>query len=240
MHIDILTLFPEMFSGPFDASIIRRAQDAGLVSISLHNIRDYARDKHRTVDDEPYGGGDGMVMKPAPIFEALEAVRQAETHIVLLTPQGRLLDQAAAQRLSKQGSLLLVCGRYEGIDERVSTLAGEELSVGDYVLSGGEPAAIVVVDAIVRLLPGAIGAEGGAAGDSHATGLLEYPQYTRPADFQGMPVPEVLLSGNHQEVARWRRQQSLKRTLDRRPDLLASADLTDADRKFLEEQARHR
>lgn len=233
MRIDILTLFPEMFRGPFDASILRRAQDAGLVSIALHNIRDYAHDKHHTVDDEPYGGGDGMVMKPAPIFEAFEAVGQPESHVVLLTPQGQLLDQAAAQRLSEQALLLLICGRYEGIDERVSTLADEELSVGDYVLSGGEPAAIVLVDAIVRLLPGAIGAEGGAAGDSHASGLLEYPQYTRPADFQGMSVPEVLLSGNHQEVERWRRQQSLRRTLERRPDLLATADLSDEDRKYL-------
>lgn len=234
MHIDILTLFPEMFTGPFDASIIRRAQDAGIVSISLHNIRQFAHDKHHTVDDEPYGGGDGMVIKPAPVFEAVEAVRRPDSHVVLLTPQGKLLDQAAAQRLSKQEALLLICGRYEGIDERVGSLADEELSIGDYVLSGGEPAAIVLVDAVVRLLPGAIGAEGGAVCDSHATGLLEYPQYTRPADFRGMPVPEVLRSGNHQEVERWRRQQSLKRTLERRPDLLATAELTDEDRKYLE------
>jgi tRNA (guanine37-N1)-methyltransferase len=234
MHIDVLTLFPEMFAGPFEASIIRRAQEAGIVSISLHNIRDFTHDKHRTVDDQPYGGGDGMVMKPAPIFEAAEAIRRPDSHVVLLTPQGKLLDQAAAQRLSKKPALVLICGRYEGVDERVSTLADEELSIGDYVLSGGEPAAIVLVDAVVRLLPGAIGAEGGATADSHATGLLEYPQYTRPADFRGLKVPDVLLSGNHREVARWRRRQSLRRTLERRPDLLASAELTDEDRKYLE------
>jgi len=174
-----------------------------------------------------------MVMKPEPIFDAVESVRTPDSHVVLLTPQGRPLDQAVAQRLSDKPALVIICGRYEGVDERVSSIAHEELSVGDYVLSGGEPAAIVLVDAVVRLLPGAIGAEGGAAGDSHASGLLEYPQYTRPADFGGMHVPAVLLSGNHQEVAHWRRQQSLRRTLERRPDMLASADLTDEDRRFL-------
>jgi tRNA (guanine37-N1)-methyltransferase len=235
MRIDILTLFPDMFLGPFDASIIKRARDASIVEISLHNVRDYTHDKHHVVDDAPYGGGDGMVMKPEPIFEAVEAVRQPDSHVVLLTPRGRLLDQVAAKRLSEKPSLIIICGHYEGIDERVSTLAGEELSIGDYVLSGGEPAAIVLVDAIVRLLPGAIGAEGGAAGDSHASGLLEYPQYTRPAGYRGLQVPDVLLSGNHQEVARWRRQESLRRTLEHRPDMLASADLSDEDRRWLEE-----
>lgn len=233
MRIDILTLFPGMFAGPFEASIVKRAQEAGIVSIGLHNIRDYANDKHHVVDDTTYGGGDGMVMKPEPIFEALEAVRQPNTHVVLLSPQGQLLDQHAAERLANKPSLAIICGRYEGVDERVGTLVDEELSIGDYVLSGGEPAAIVLVDAIVRLLPGAIGAEGGAAADSHATGLLEYPQYTRPAEFRGMSVPEVLLSGNHQEIDRWRRHQSLKRTLERRPDMLASADLTEDDRRYL-------
>jgi len=235
LTLDILTLFPEMFAGPFDASIIKRAREAGLVDIRLHNIRDFAHDKHHVVDDAPYGGGDGMVMKPEPIFEAVEAVRQPDSHVVLLTPRGKLLDQVAAQRLSEKPALIVICGHYEGIDERVSTLAGEELSIGDYVLSGGEPAAIVLVDAIVRLLPGAIGAEGGAAGDSHASGLLEYPQYTRPAGYRGLQVPDVLLSGNHQEVARWRRQESLRRTLEHRPDMLASADLSDEDRRWLEE-----
>jgi tRNA (guanine37-N1)-methyltransferase len=235
MRIDILTLFPDMFQGPFDASIIKRARAAGIVEISLHNVRDYTHDKHHVVDDAPYGGGDGMVMKPEPIFEAVEAVRQPDSHVVLLTPRGRLLDQVAAKRLSEKPSLIIICGHYEGIDERVSTLAGEELSIGDYVLSGGEPAAIVLVDAVVRLLPGAIGAEGGAAGDSHASGLLEYPHYTRPAGYRGLQVPDVLLSGNHQEVARWRRQESLRRTLEHRPDMLASADLSDEDRRWLEE-----
>lgn len=234
MRIDVLTLFPEMLASPFEASIVKRAQQAGLVSIRLHNIRDFTHDKHHVVDDTPYGGGDGMLMKPEPVFEALEAVRQPDSCVVLLTPRGRLLDQALAQRLSEQPSLVLICGRYEGLDERVSSLADEELSIGDYVLSGGEPAAIVLVDAVVRLLPGAIGAEGGAAGDSHATGLLEHPQYTRPADFRGLRVPDVLLSGDHQEIARWQRQQSLRLTRERRPDLLASAPLSDDDLRFLE------
>jgi tRNA (guanine37-N1)-methyltransferase len=234
MRIDILTLFPEMFAGPFGESILKRAQQAGIVSITLHNIRDFAHDKHHVVDDTPYGGGAGMLMKPEPVFEAVEAVRRPDSCVVLLTPRGRLLDQVLAKRLSEQPSLVLICGRYEGVDERVSTLADEELSVGDYVLSGGEPAAIVVVDAVVRLLPGAIGAEGGAAADSHATGLLEHPQYTRPAEFRGLRVPDVLLSGNHQEIARWQRQQSLRLTRRRRPDLLASAPLSDEDRRFLE------
>jgi len=234
VRIDVLTLFPDMFRGPFDASIIKRARDAGIIQISLHNVRDYTHDKHHVVDDAPYGGGDGMVMKPEPIFEAVEAVRQPDSHVVLLTPQGQLLEQAAAKRLSEKPSLIIICGRYEGIDERVSTLADEELSIGDYVLSGGEPAAIVLVDAIVRLLPGAIGAESGAAGDSHASGLLEYPQYTRPAGYRGLQVPDVLLSGNHQQLARWQRQQSLRRTFERRPDMLASADLSYEDRQFLE------
>jgi len=234
VEIDVLTLFPDMFRGPFDASIVKRARDAGIVTLRTHNIRDYTHDKHHVVDDTPYGGGDGMVMKPEPLFEAVEAIRQPDSYIVLLTPQGRLLDQALAQELSHKPHLALVCGRYEGIDDRVSTLADLELSIGDYVLSGGEPAAMVLVDALVRLLPGAIGAEGGAAGDSHASGLLEYPQYTRPADFRGMQVPGVLLSGNHQQVARWRREQSLQRTLLRRPDLLASAPLAAEDRRYLE------
>jgi tRNA (guanine37-N1)-methyltransferase len=233
MQIDILTLFPEMFAGAFDASIIRRAREAGIVDVRLHNIRDFTPDRHHVVDDTPYGGGDGMVMKPEPLAAAIEAVREPDSHVVLLTPQGKLLDQASAQGLAHRPSLVVVCGRYEGVDERVGQLVDEELSIGDYVLSGGEPAAIVLVDAVVRLLPGAIGAEGGAQGDSHASGLLEYPQYTRPAEFRGMRVPDVLLSGNHAEVARWRRQQALRRTLQRRPDMIARADLSEEDRKFL-------
>ncbi len=220
MRFDILTLFPEMFAGPFDASIIKRAQASGLVEIGLTNIRDFAQDKHHIVDDEPYGGGDGMVMKPEPLFEAIEHVRGPAACVVLLTPAGRLLTQELAWELSHREQLVIVCGRYEGVDERVASVADLELSIGDYVLSGGEPAAIVLVDAIVRLIPGAIGAEGGAAGDSHATGLLEYPQYTRPAEYRGLAVPEVLLSGNHQEIERWRREQALQRTRERRPDML--------------------
>ncbi|MBV8085132.1 MAG: tRNA (guanosine(37)-N1)-methyltransferase TrmD [Chloroflexi bacterium] len=219
-RFDILTLFPEMFAGPFDASIIKRAQASGLIEIGLTNIRDFARDKHHIVDDQPYGGGDGMVMKPEPLFEAIEHVRRPHGYVVLLTPAGRLLTQEAAWELSRREQLVIVCGRYEGVDERVASLADVELSIGDYVLSGGEPAAIVLVDAIVRLIPGAIGAEGGAAGDSHATGLLEYPQYTRPAEYRDLKVPEVLLSGNHQEIERWRHEQALQRTRERRPDML--------------------
>ncbi|MHB8621188.1 MAG: tRNA (guanosine(37)-N1)-methyltransferase TrmD [Chloroflexota bacterium] len=231
--VDILTLFPEMFSGPFDASIIKRARDAGIVRIGLHNIRDKAHDKHRLVDDTTYGGGDGMVMKPEPLFEAVEAIREADSHVALLDPQGGVFDQAAARRLAGERHLVLICGRYEGVDERVRSLADEELSIGDYVLSGGEPAAIVMVDAVVRLLPGAIGAAGGTETDSHAAGLLEYPQYTRPAEFRGMPVPEVLLSGNHADIARWRRRQSLRRTWQRRPDMIARASLTEEDAAYL-------
>jgi tRNA (guanine37-N1)-methyltransferase len=235
VRIDILTLFPDMFRGPFDASIIRRAANAGIVDIHLHNIRDYTHDKHHVVDDAPYGGGDGMVMKPDPVVAAVEAVRTPDSRVILLTPRGRVFDQAAAERVSKQPSLLLICGRYEGVDERVSAVVDEDLSIGDFVLSGGEPAAIVLVDAVVRLLPGAIGAAGGTAADSHATGLLEHPQYTRPAEFRGMAVPDVLLSGDHQAVARWQREQSLRRTFEHRPDMLDKADLSDADRRFLDQ-----
>jgi tRNA (guanine37-N1)-methyltransferase len=239
MRFDILTLFPDMFVGPFAESIIQRAQEAGLVSIALHNIRDYATDKHRVTDDYPYGGGGGMVMKPEPIFAAVEAIlgpdpRATGVPIVLLTPQGRLFNQEVAQELARRERILLICGRYEGVDERVREfLATDEISIGDYVLSGGELAAMVIVDAVTRLLPGALGDPTGALDDSHAMGLLEYPHYTRPAEFRGWRVPEVLLSGNHGEIARWRRQEALRRTLARRPDLLARAPLTAKDREFL-------
>ncbi|MGH2365811.1 MAG: tRNA (guanosine(37)-N1)-methyltransferase TrmD [Chloroflexota bacterium] len=235
MRIDVLTLFPEMFAGPFDHSIIKRARDRGLIDVRLHNIRDHALDRHHVVDDTPYGGGDGMVLKAEPVYAAVEAVRQLEGRVILLSPRGALLDQAAAQRFAEMRQLVLICGRYEGVDERVSLLADEELSIGDYVLSGGEPAAVVLVDAIARLLPGAIGAAGGARGDSHATGLLEHPQYTRPPVFRGLAVPDVLLSGNHQEIARWQRRESLRKTLQQRPDLLALAPLSSEDRALLEE-----
>jgi len=237
MRVDILTLFPEMFRGPFEASIVGRAVEGGLVEIVLHNIRDYAWDKHQVVDDYPYGGGSGMVMKPEPIFEAVESVQAMAPEaglVVLLTPQGRLLDQQAVEDLARLPRLVLLCGRYEGVDERVREhLAQDEISIGDYVLSGGEIPAMVVVDAVVRRLPGALGSEVSLEEESHAQGLLEYPQYTRPAEFRGWSVPEVLLSGHHAEVARWRRRQSLLRTARRRPDLLARASLSAEEREMI-------
>ena len=244
MHFDIFTLFPAMFDGVFNQSIIKRAVEAGLVTIALHNIRDYAPGKHRITDDTPYGGGGGMIMKPEPIFYAVESVlgNQPDAPTVLLSPQGRLLTQQIARELSKHPRLALICGRYEGVDERVRQyLATDELSIGDYVLSGGEIAAMVVVDVVTRLLPGVLGEPGATFEDSHAMGLLEYPQYTRPPEFRGHTVPEVLLSGNHAEIVRWRREESLRRTWQRRPDLLEKAPLSEADRAFLhklEEEAR--
>jgi tRNA (guanine37-N1)-methyltransferase len=236
MRIDILTLFPGMFDGPFDDSIIMRALTRGLLELALHDIRDYALGRHRVVDDYPYGGGPGMVLKPEPIAAALAAVaaKAAQTGpVVLLTPQGRLFDQPTAARYAAGERLTIVCGRYEGVDERVRAMVDEELSIGDFVLSGGEPAAVVVVDAVTRLIPGVLGSDQSLTEESHAAGLLEYPQYTRPPNFRGREVPAILLSGNHQEVARWRRLQSILRTRDRRPDLLARADLTAAERAWL-------
>jgi len=235
MKIHILTLFPEMFSGPFDESIIGRAVDQGLVSIEVHNIRDYTRDKHHVVDDSPYGGGPGMVLKPEPLFEAVDAVKgEADMPVILLTPQGRLFSQGLATELAGMDEMILVCGHYEGVDERVRQhLVTDEISIGDYVLSGGELAAMVVVDAVVRQLPGALGSEESAGGDSHSNGLLEYPQYTRPQSFRGWEVPEILLSGDHAEIERWRRGQSLKRTAERRPDLMQLVALSDEDRKLI-------
>ena len=237
MRIDILTIFPGMFRGPFEESIVKRAVEKGIVQIFLHDIRDYASDKHRTVDDYPFGGGQGMLMKPEPLFAAVEDVQgQAAQRgpIVLLTPQGRLFDQKVAVELARHDRLVLICGHYEGVDARVHEhLATDEISIGDYVLSGGELAAMVVVDAVVRQIPGVLGSPLSSADDSFAEDLLEYPQYTRPADFQGMNVPEVLLSGNHGEIALWRRQQSLLRTARRRPDLLIHADLTKEEKQWL-------
>ncbi len=237
MHIDILTLFPEMFQGPFSTGIMKRAVEHGLVSIGIHNIRDYSHDKHATVDDYPYGGGAGMVLKPEPIFEAVEAIgAQMETPVILLTPQGRLFSQPVADELAKFERIVLICGRYEGVDERVCEhLATDRLSIGDYVLSGGEPAAVVVVDAVVRLLPGVVGSPASLVEDSHARGLLEYPQYTRPAVYREWAVPEVLLSGNHARIARWRREQAILRTLERRPELLERAALSSEDRRLVEQ-----
>jgi tRNA (guanine37-N1)-methyltransferase len=231
VHIDILTLFPEMFQGPFNFSILKRAIDHGLVSINIHNIRDYTHDKHHTVDDYAYGGGAGMILKPEPIFEAVESIKSnikpeiGELPVILLTPQGRLFSQQIAQELSTYSRLILICGRYEGVDERVREhLVTDEISIGDYVLSGGELAAMVVVDAVVRLLPGVLGSEASLVDDSHVAGLLEYPQYTRPVEYRGWSVPEVLLSGDHAQIAKWRREQSIQRTSERRPELLDKAD----------------
>jgi len=236
MRFDVLTLFPEMFTGPLQESIIKRAQERGLISVHLHNIRDYATGRHRITDDAPYGGGGGMVMKPEPIFAAVEAVLGDEkgVPVILLSPQGRLFTHEVARELSRYPRLVLICGRYEGVDERVREhLATDEISIGDYVLSGGELAAMVIIDAVTRLLPGALGDPGATFEDSHAWGLLEYPHYTRPAVFRGWVVPEVLLSGNHAAIARWRREQALRRTLECRPDLLERAPLTEEDRAFL-------
>ena len=240
MRIDIITLFPEMFRGPFEASIVARAAEQGTVAIALHQLRDWGEGRHRVVDDSPYGGGAGMLLKAAPLFGAVDAVRPLASEpgrVVLLTPQGRLLNQTIVNELAERPRLILLCGHYEGVDERVRQhLAQDEISIGDYVLSGGELAAMVVVDAIVRRLPGALGGEASLAEESHTQGLLEYPQYTRPADFRGWGVPDVLLSGNHPEVDKWRRRQSLLRTAQRRPDLLPQGCPTDEERRWLEEE----
>ena len=238
MRIDILCLFPGMFTSPFNESIIKRAREQGLVNIMIHNIRDYTHDKHNTVDDYPYGGGPGMVLKPEPIFEAAEAVKRqpgvSEMPIILLTPQGRLFSQSVAQELALHPQLMLICGHYEGLDERVCEhLATDEISIGDYVLSGGELAALVVVDAIARLIPGVLGSQDSAGSDSHSNGLLEYPQYTRPDVYQDWQVPSVLLSGNHGEIAQWRRRQAILRTAKRRPDLLEKGNICDEERKWI-------
>jgi len=239
MHIDILTLFPAMFEGPLTESILKRARERGLLSVHLHNIRDYATDKHHTVDDTPYGGGGGMVMMPEPLVAAVEDVRgEADVPVILLTPQGRVFTQRVAQELAAHPRIMLLCGRYEGVDERVRQLViTDEISIGDYVLTGGELAAMVMVDAMARLVPGVLGARWGAEEDSHAMGLLEYPHYTRPAVFRGLEVPEVLQSGDHGAVDVWRRREAIRRTWQRRPDLLLSAELSDDERWFLSELA---
>ncbi|MCJ7604940.1 MAG: tRNA (guanosine(37)-N1)-methyltransferase TrmD [Dehalococcoidales bacterium] len=237
MRIDVLTLFPQLFEEPFGYGIFKRAIDNGLVSLNLHNIRDYTHDKHHTADDYPYGGGAGMVMKPEPIFEAVEGIKKdtPEMRVILLTPQGRLFSQAVAEELSRESHLAFICGHYEGVDERVREhLATDEISIGDYVLTGGEIPAMVVMDAVLRLIPGVLGSEESPRDDSHAGGLLEYPQYTRPAEFRGWPVPEILLSGNHGEIAAWRREQGIRRTLERRPEMLDKAELGPKDKKLIE------
>jgi tRNA (guanine37-N1)-methyltransferase len=241
MVFDILTLFPEMFTGPFSASILKRAVDRGIIRINLINIRDYSPNRHRTVDDAPFGGGAGMVMGPEPIIRALEAVQQKRESktgpVILLCPQGERFTQALARELSREEHLVLICGHYEGVDERVREYVTGEISIGDYVLTGGELAAMVVVDAVSRHVPGVLGEETAPATDSFADGLLEHPQYTRPRSFQELEVPEVLLSGHHARIARWRREEALIRTLVRRPELLETARLDAADRQFLRELA---
>jgi tRNA (guanine37-N1)-methyltransferase len=241
MRIDILTLFPQMFEVTFSFGIFKRAVDNGLVSLNLHNIRDYTHDKHHSVDDYPYGGGSGMVFRPEPVFEAVESIKAGikdevgELPVVLLTPQGRPFSQQIAQELSQYSHLVFICGHYEGVDERVREhLATDEISIGDYVLTGGEVPAMVVIDAVVRLLPGVLGSEASLVDDSHTSGLLEYPQYTRPAVYRGWSVPEVLLSGNHAQIAKWRREQIIRRTLERRPELLNKANLGIEDRQLVE------
>ena len=220
MKIDVLTLFPAMFAGPLDESIIKRARAQGLLDLTIHNLRDYTHDRHRAVDDKPFGGGPGMLLKPEPIFEAVENLAREYTRVILLTPAGRTFNQVIARELAGQEHVLLICGSYEGFDERVrEALADDELSIGDYVLTNGALPAMVVIDAVTRLLPGALGDDQSSRDESFSYGLLEYPQYTRPAEFRGMKVPEVLLSGNHAEIEKWRRDQGRKRTGERRPDL---------------------
>ena len=237
MRFDIFSLFPEIFSTYLNTSILKKAQESGYLEVFTHNIRDYATDKHHTTDDTPYGGGGGMVMKPEPIFAAVEENLGSppECPVILLSPQGRLFNQEIAFELSNFNHLAMLCGRYESLDDRIRQhLVTDSISIGDYVLTGGELPALVIIDAVTRLLPGVLGDPDAAVDDSHATGLLEYPHYTRPPDFRGWEVPGVLLSGNHGEIARWRRQQSLKRTLKLRPDLLATAELSQEDLAFLE------
>ncbi|HKR01166.1 MAG TPA: tRNA (guanosine(37)-N1)-methyltransferase TrmD [Pyrinomonadaceae bacterium] len=229
MRFDVITIFPDFFRGAFDYGIVRRAQNAGLVEVRAHDLREWTEDKHRQVDDRPFGGGDGMILKAEPIFAAVESLTGAVerdhypegTRVVLLSPQGRVFTQAVARELAGAAHVVLICGRYEGVDERVAeALVTDEISIGDYVLSGGEPAASVMVDAVVRLIPGALGNETSAVNESFSEGLLDYPHYTRPPEFRGMRVPEVLLTGHHAEIARWRARQALKKTERNRPDLL--------------------
>ncbi|MCL4531306.1 MAG: tRNA (guanosine(37)-N1)-methyltransferase TrmD [Chloroflexi bacterium] len=243
MQFEVFTLLPEVFSPYLESSILQRARQHGLIDVRVHNIRDYTHDKHHTTDDIPYGGGGGMVMKPEPIFEGVESILgpKAGCPIILLTPQGRVFNQTIAQELSGHEKIALICGRYEGVDERIRKhLVTDEISIGDYVLTGGEIPALILIDAVSRLIPGVLGDPDGAADDSHASGLLEYPHYTRPPEFRGESVPDILLSGDHAKIAKWRREQSLLRTLERRPDLLEKAQLTDEDHKFLLKQKGNR
>ena len=247
MRFDLLTIFPEFFAGPFEHGIVQRAKNQGVVEIVVHDLRSFTSDKHHIVDDRPFGGGDGMVLKPEPLFRAVRTLLEEDdssvadgekrTAVVLLSPQGRLFDQAEAEKFSREcHRMILICGRYEGVDERVAEhLATDELSIGDYILTGGEIPAMVVVDAVTRLLPGALGSETSAVHDSFSDGVLDCPHYTRPAEFEGLNVPDVLLSGHHGEVARWRRKAALLKTLKMRPDLLETVALTDEESRWLSE-----
>jgi tRNA (guanine37-N1)-methyltransferase len=245
MQFEVFTLLPEVFPSYLETSILKRARDRGLIDVRVHNIRDYTHDKHHMTDDTPYGGGGGMVMKPEPVFEAIESVLGvsplsppepvSNIPIILLTPQGRVFNQTIAKELSAHPHIALLCGRYEGIDERIREhLVTDEISIGDYVLTGGEIPALILIDAISRLLPNVLGDPTGAEDDSHAMGLLEYPHYTRPPEFRGWQAPEVLLSGDHAKIDKWRRQQALERTFKKRPDMLEKAELTKEDLKFIE------
>ena len=246
MQFEVFTLLPEVFPSYLETSIIKRARERDLINVRVHNIRDYTHDKHHTTDDTPYGGGGGMVMKPEPVFEAIETVLGLNSDqtppepasnipIILLTPQGRVFNQSIAQELSAHPHIILLCGRYEGIDERIREhLVTDEISIGDYVLTGGELPALILIDAIARLLPDVLGDPTGAQDDSHAMGLLEYPHYTRPPEFRGWKAPDILLSGDHAKIDRWRREQSLLRTFNKRPDMLEKVELNKQDRKFIE------
>ncbi|MCM3087400.1 tRNA (guanosine(37)-N1)-methyltransferase TrmD [Bhargavaea ginsengi] len=235
MKISVLSIFPEMFSGVFNASILKRAQENGAVSLTVRDFRDFAKDKHHKVDDYPYGGGAGMVLKPEPLFRAVENLSEGRSpRIILMCPQGERFTQKKAEELAQEEDLIFLCGHYEGYDERIREhLITDEISIGDFVLTGGELAAMTVIDSVVRLLPGVLGNAESPALDSFSTGFLEHPHYTRPADFRGMKVPDVLLSGNHAEIDRWREEQSLMRTLERRPDLLGAAELTASQKEIL-------
>jgi tRNA (guanine37-N1)-methyltransferase len=237
MRFDIITIFPEMFASVFSGGIIRKAQDKGLLEIAVHDLRDFTRDKHRQVDDRPYGGLEGMVLKPEPIFAAVEAVRrETDSRVHLLSPQGARFNSAWAEELASHRQVVLICGRYEGVDERViQHLVDGEISVGDYVLSGGEPAAVVVVDAVSRFVGGVVGKEESVRHDSFAEGILDFPHYTRPREFRGLKVPQLLFSGDHKKIERWRRKKALEKTINRRPDLLQDKELAPEDRSLLEE-----
>ena len=246
MQFEVFTLLPEVFPAYLESSILKRAAQRGLINVQVHNIRDYTHDKHHTTDDTPYGGGGGMVMKPEPVFEAIESVLglnplqtppipDSTTPIILLTPQGRVFNQRIAEELSAHERIALLCGRYEGVDERIREhLVTDEISVGDYVLTGGELPAMMLIDAVSRLIPGVLGDPTGAEDDSHSMGLLEYPHYTKPAEFRGWKVPEILVSGDHAKIDKWRREQALSRTFRKRPDMLEKAELNDNDKKFLQ------